>query len=67
MLQRVDQRHQLLEDEVHAEDDHSEYDRSNHNEYGRVLQLAPRRPSDLFGQLYKRLFKIVNELSHLYC
>lgn len=55
----------MLESKVNQEDDHSEDQRGNQDEKGRVLQLLPGGPGDLLGQLQIGLFQIVNNLTHL--
>ncbi len=64
-LQTVDQLHQMLECKVDQEERNREDDRGDHDEERRTLQLLPRRPSHLLGELDIRFFTIVNELSHL--
>lgn len=55
----------MLESKVNQEDNHSEDQRGNQDEKGRVLQLLPGGPGDLLGQLQIGLFQIVNNLTHL--
>ena len=56
----------MLEDKIYKEEGYSEDYGGHHNQQGRALQLIPRRPRGLLGQLNERLFQIVNKLSHLY-
>ena len=55
----------MLESKVDQENHNGEDQRGHEDEERRSLQLLPRGPGDLFGQLRVGLFKIVNELSHL--
>jgi len=65
-LEVVDEGHQMLEGEVHREDDNGQNDRRHHHHDGRILQLVPSRPSHLVRQLRVGLFEIINKLTHLY-
>ena len=55
----------MLESKVNQENHDGKDQRGDQHEKGRILQLLPGGPGDLFGQLRVGLFKIVNELSHL--
>ena len=55
----------MLESKVNQEDDDSQDQRGHEDEKGRILQLLPSGPGDLFGQLQIGLFQIVNNLTHL--
>ena len=55
----------MLESKVDEEDDDSKDQRGYQDEKGRILQLLPGGPGDLFGQLQIGLFQIVNNLTHL--
>ena len=55
----------MLESEVYDEDDKGKEKRGHQDQESGALELVPGGPADLLCQLDVRLFKIVNELSHL--
>ena len=55
----------MLESKVNQENHDGKDQRGHQDEDCRTLQLLPSGPGDLLGQFLSRLFKIVNELSHL--
>ena len=56
----------MLESEVNNPKHSCKEDSRDHNQEGRTLEFVPSRPRCLLRELYKRLFKIVDELFHLY-
>ena len=56
----------MLESKVYQENNDGEDQRGYQDQQCRTLQLLPRRPSHLLGELDIRFFTIVNELSHLF-
>ena len=56
----------MLESVVYEPKRSRQDDRRDHHEDGGVLQLVPRGPTGLLGELDIGLFQIVDKLSHLY-
>ena len=65
-LQCVDSGHQRLESEIDHPKHGSQDDGRDNDEDGGALQLRPRRPSRLLGELGERLFAVIDKLSHLH-
>ena len=56
----------MLESIVYDPEGGCQDDGGDHHQEGRALQLLPGRPGGLLGELYIRLFQVVDKLSHLY-
>ena len=56
----------MLESEVNNPKHSCKEDSRDHDEDGRTLEFVPGRPRCLLRELYKRLFKRIDELFHLY-
>ena len=65
-LQCVDACHQRLESEVDNPEKSGQQDSCGYDQKCGALQLRPTWPSRLLGQLYERLFEVIDKLSHLY-
>ena len=56
----------MLESEVYNPQKRSQDNRGDQDEDCRTLQFLPGRPSGLLGELYERLFAVIDKLLHLY-
>ena len=56
----------MVESIVDYEEHQREDYRGDHHQERRTLQLLPIGPGSLFDELYIALFKVVDNLSHLY-
>ncbi len=56
----------MLESEVYNPQKRSQDNRGDQDEDCRTLQFLPGRPGGLLGELYERLFAVIDKLLHLY-
>ena len=54
----------MSEHEVHKKYYSCEDDRSHHHNNSRTLKLVPRRPADLLGKFFVRLFYVNRYFAH---